>query len=234
MVECALDCPCGDCCGEQDVPGCGEKTCQSCVCDVDPNCCGDVWDALCQGIAETDCSVSCPCGDCCEEQDVTGCGAKGCQNCVCALDSNCCDDVWDGICAARAADECASRCPCEATSDCCEERVGESGCSDSACESCVCELDSFCCDEFWDEGCAQDLARSDECRSVCACDGGSACVGDCDGDGAVSVGNLITGVNISLGRAQLSVCPVFDADGNGSVSVSELIQGVRNALNGCP
>ena len=233
QVECALDCPCGDCCAAQDQPGCGEKTCQSCVCAADPNCCGDVWDGICADRAATDCSLDCPCGDCCDAQDVPGCGAKGCQACVCAFDANCCGDVWDGICADRAATECALRCPCETTSDCCEARVGEAGCSEAACESCVCDLDPFCCDEFWDEDCAQALARSPECGAVCACDGGGSCVGDCDGDRNVSVANLITGVNISLGRAPLSACAIFDSNGNGAVSVAELIQGVRNALEGC-
>lgn len=234
MVECALDCPCGDCCAAQDQVGCGQKSCQACVCDIDDTCCGEVWDAFCESIAEADCSLACPCGDCCAEQEVPGCGVKTCQTCVCALDTTCCGDVWDGICADRAATECAGRCDCEPVSDCCVEREGEAGCTDSACEACVCGIDSFCCDDFWDQRCAEDLARSPECGAVCACGGGSGCVGDCDGDGSVSVGNLITGVNISLGRAALSVCAVFDANGNGSVSVAELIQGVRNALDGCP
>lgn len=235
MVECATDCPCGDCCAAQDVPGCGEKTCQACVCDVDPTCCDDVWDGTCENIAAVDCSVACPCGDCCAAQEVPGCGSKGCQACVCAFDSNCCDNVWDGICADRAATECASRCQdCVGpTSDCCAARdEGEPGCSDATCQSCVCDLDSFCCTDFWDGRCAEELTRSPECRSACACDG-STCIGDCDGDGNVSVANLITGVNISLGKAQLSACSIFDANGNGAVSVAELIQGVRNALEGC-
>jgi hypothetical protein len=60
------------------------------------------------------------------------------------------------------------------------------------------------------------------------------CVGDCDGDGEVSIGELITGVNISLGNQQISVCPAFDANGDGQVGINELIQAVNNALEGCP
>jgi hypothetical protein len=61
-----------------------------------------------------------------------------------------------------------------------------------------------------------------------------ACVGDCDGDHMVAIGELIMGVNIALGNAPVSTCPAFDADGNGMVAIGELIQGVNNALNGCP
>jgi len=62
----------------------------------------------------------------------------------------------------------------------------------------------------------------------------STCVGDCDGNGVVTVSDLITGVNIALGNQPLANCPAFDPDGSGMVTVGELIQGVNNALNGCP
>lgn len=59
------------------------------------------------------------------------------------------------------------------------------------------------------------------------------CVGDCDGDGAVRVNELIRGVNILLGNAALDTCPAFDSSGDGAVAVNELIQGVNAALQGC-
>ena len=62
---------------------------------------------------------------------------------------------------------------------------------------------------------------------------GQVCTGDCDGDGSVAINELITGVNISLGNAQLSTCDVFDADENGRADIYELIAAVGNSLNGC-
>ncbi len=59
------------------------------------------------------------------------------------------------------------------------------------------------------------------------------CVGDCAGDGAVTIDDLITGVNIALGLADVSTCEAF-ADGEGVVTIAQLIQGVNNALAGCP
>ena len=60
-----------------------------------------------------------------------------------------------------------------------------------------------------------------------------ACVGDCGGDGAVSIDDLVRGVAIAVGSQPLSGCAAFDGNGDGSVSVSELIQGVNAALGGC-
>lgn len=63
---------------------------------------------------------------------------------------------------------------------------------------------------------------------------GAQCVGDCNGDGTVSVSELIRGVNISLGIQQVSGCLAMDGNGNGVVAINELVQAVNNALNGCP
>jgi hypothetical protein len=60
----------------------------------------------------------------------------------------------------------------------------------------------------------------------------STCVGDCDGDGSVSISELVTGVNIALGTQPLSRCPAFDP-GGGGVSISDLVTAVNNALDGC-
>jgi len=61
-----------------------------------------------------------------------------------------------------------------------------------------------------------------------------SCVGDCDGDHMVAISELITGVNIALGSADISTCPAFDPDHDGMVAISELVAAVNNALNGCP
>jgi len=57
-------------------------------------------------------------------------------------------------------------------------------------------------------------------------------VGDCNGDGAVTVDELITGVNIALDSLPLSNCPQFDVNTDGQVTIDELIQGVNLALAG--
>ena len=61
-----------------------------------------------------------------------------------------------------------------------------------------------------------------------------ACAGDCNGDGMVSVSELITGVRISLGAAPLDDCSAFDVGGDGQVRIDELITAVNAALAGCP
>jgi hypothetical protein len=62
---------------------------------------------------------------------------------------------------------------------------------------------------------------------------GGPCAGDCNGNGSVSVSELVLGVNIALGGAELAACAVLDHDRNGAVSVGELIAAVNAALDGC-
>lgn len=59
------------------------------------------------------------------------------------------------------------------------------------------------------------------------------CVGDCDGDGKVSISELIVGVNIVLGTQDPSVCTAFQ-NRNGTVDISQLVKGVNNAFGSCP
>lgn len=60
------------------------------------------------------------------------------------------------------------------------------------------------------------------------------CDGDCANDGAVTVDEIVTGVNLALGAAPLAQCNPFDRDGNGVVTVDEIIVAITNALVGCP
>jgi hypothetical protein len=68
----------------------------------------------------------------------------------------------------------------------------------------------------------------------------TTCAGDCDGDGFVTIGEVIKAVNLFLGQpmcnpsnAALS-CPTADTDLDGSVSIGEVIQSVNRFLSGCP
>jgi len=56
-------------------------------------------------------------------------------------------------------------------------------------------------------------------------------VGDCDGDGRITVVELVQGVAIALGNVALHSCWVLDADGNGKINVPELVLAVRTALS---
>jgi len=60
------------------------------------------------------------------------------------------------------------------------------------------------------------------------------CVGDCSGNRVVAINELLLGVNIALGQASWTTCPVFDPNSSEAVEVSELITAVNNALQGCP
>jgi len=67
-----------------------------------------------------------------------------------------------------------------------------------------------------------------------ACPQVAACTGDCNGDGAVLINELILGVNIALESRSIDACPAFDNDGSGTVTIAELVRAVGFALNACP
>lgn len=59
------------------------------------------------------------------------------------------------------------------------------------------------------------------------------CLGDCNGDGQVTVDEAVRAVAIALGTQPLSACPVADANGDGEVRIEELIEIVRAVIGGC-
>ena len=59
------------------------------------------------------------------------------------------------------------------------------------------------------------------------------CVGDCKGNGTVTIEELITMVTIALGSASVSACTAGDANGDGAITITEIIAAVNAALNGC-
>jgi hypothetical protein len=67
----------------------------------------------------------------------------------------------------------------------------------------------------------------------------SSCTGDCDGDGTVTIGEVVKCVNLFLGlplcdAANVSAsCPIADANLDGTVSIGEVVQCVNRFLNGC-
>ncbi len=63
---------------------------------------------------------------------------------------------------------------------------------------------------------------------------GSVCGGDCNGDGEVTVDELLKMVNISLEVFPVSQCLAGDLNSDGVITVDEIIKAVNNALNGCP
>src|SRR5262245_61182957 len=62
---------------------------------------------------------------------------------------------------------------------------------------------------------------------------GASCTGDCDGNGAVSINELVMMVKVALGAADMSACSVGDASGDGAISIDELVKATKAALGEC-
>jgi hypothetical protein len=60
------------------------------------------------------------------------------------------------------------------------------------------------------------------------------CPGDCNGDGLVTVDEVIRGVNLALGSGTYRTCPPVDLNADTAVTIDELITAVKQALDGCP
>jgi len=62
----------------------------------------------------------------------------------------------------------------------------------------------------------------------------AAFTGDCNADRGVTVDEVLEGVGIALGNADLAICPTFDVDSDQAVTINELLAAVTAALEGCP
>ncbi len=60
-----------------------------------------------------------------------------------------------------------------------------------------------------------------------------SCSGDCNGDGQLSIAELIAGVAIALGDASLSGCPAVDADGDGVVRIDDVTRAAAARVSHC-
>lgn len=59
------------------------------------------------------------------------------------------------------------------------------------------------------------------------------CAGDCNGDGEVTIDELLTMVNISLETQAVGTCTAGDSNHDGAITIEEIIAAVNNAANGC-
>lgn len=60
-----------------------------------------------------------------------------------------------------------------------------------------------------------------------------ACVGDCDGDGEVSVVEIVRMVNVALGNSPIGLCAAGDENGDGAVTIEEIVRAIGNIFEGC-
>jgi len=63
---------------------------------------------------------------------------------------------------------------------------------------------------------------------------GAQCPCDCGGDGAVTVDDLLTIVNVAQGTLPIEVCPSADSGSDLLITIDELLSCVQIALSGCP
>lgn len=62
----------------------------------------------------------------------------------------------------------------------------------------------------------------------------TACAGDCDGDGVVTMNEIIILMNIVLGALPPSACSAGDGNHDGVIDINDIIIAQNNAVKGCP
>ncbi len=62
---------------------------------------------------------------------------------------------------------------------------------------------------------------------------GASCTGDCDGDGTVTINEVITMVNVTLDGSNAVTCTAGDANDDNAITVDEILAAVNAALSGC-
>jgi hypothetical protein len=63
--------------------------------------------------------------------------------------------------------------------------------------------------------------------------GSTACPGDCDRNGRVSVDELAMAVGIALDGSNVSACEPADTDADGRLSINDLVASINGALTAC-
>jgi hypothetical protein len=164
------DCPCiGSCFDEHpETAGCEDEVCCSGVCNIDPLCCTQSWDAGCATLARVVCCGTPGCGDncagdCLRPHQTPNCNDPACCEAVCRFEPYCCEVRWDSSCVLAARETCFGGCGQPASGNCFNTHEAP-GCSIGECCEQVCAQKEFefCCIIGWDEECAV------EARKVCA------------------------------------------------------------------
>ncbi len=100
--------------------------------------------------------------NCCETSPFPGCNQPDVIECVCELDSWCCEGEFDSLCVMEAV-ECGADCGTNEGSCC--ETADEGGCGDEQINDCVCAADAQCCLSGYDQLCVDQAVA--ECGLQC-------------------------------------------------------------------
>ncbi|MCA9286406.1 MAG: hypothetical protein KDA22_14365 [Phycisphaerales bacterium] len=199
----------GSCVEFNGTAGCESAACCELVCDVDPFCCSNFWDAIC---GEEGVSLCTGCGgvisgSCWEANGTVACNDAECCEAVCAEDAFCCETQWDSVCANSALALCGG-CGQPGAGPCFSPN-GTPGCASTTCCTTVCAIDISCCEQAWDIGCAF------QAQNVCC---STTCPGDLNHDESVDGADI----GILLGDWGPGQTNCSDLNGDGGVDGADL------------
>lgn len=59
------------------------------------------------------------------------------------------------------------------------------------------------------------------------------CIGDCNGNGRVTIDELVRAARLALDNGSGEICEGADRNRDGAITIDELVSAVGTALNGC-
>lgn len=100
------------------------------------------------------------------------------------------------------------------------------------------QIDAFVACNPFENGRCQVSVQNTPTPTPTATPGPAACAGDCNGDGVVTINELVRMTNMALGTSicgegPVEPCPAGDANGDCAITVEELVRAVGNSQNGC-
>ncbi len=101
-----------DLCDVGDALSASCDPCAETVCQADPYCCENAWDARCVAEAASMCQLQCEqcTHDLCQSGDALVEGCDPCVSAVCAADPYCCATAWDSRCIEQVTSACGLSC----------------------------------------------------------------------------------------------------------------------------
>lgn len=227
--------------------GCDDVTCCETICQFDPTCCENGWDAHCVTLAHATCQIcgASGTGSCYSAHSGASCADAACCATVCSIDPFCCDESWDVLCAILASSMCQGtvlECGDPQAGDC-HAPHASTACADATCCEAVCALAPECCQNSWDficAGIADSICLTGACPVDCSPTAGT------HGEGCVSYdascgqpatviapgGALCGTLPVTDGLSDLDVYSVVvsDIDGDGVARVTLTLESAGPAF----
>jgi hypothetical protein len=226
----AIDCDDPDCSAD---PACQAPGVEDCSNGLDDDADGNV------DCDDADCTFEPSCdagdGDCCSPNGTAGCSDEIGEDCVCAIDPYCCNNLWDSICIDAYINACGGTCT---GTEICNNGLDDDSDGLADCNDPDCAGDPSCLPPTTETSCTDGLDNDLDGLTDCTdpdCTGHPACLpppteGDCsnliddDGDGLIDCADPDCAADplCNLPGTETNCADSIDNDGDGAIDCADV------------